>query len=234
VRYRPERGPGRAAGPLSAQKGDARLARLRTLIGRAEQRCGAEATDLRQAHRWLCEIAHRLEPPAADAPEPSPTGAEVRQRVESYLDEVAAAVTAGRVAAGLTRPVEHLITVLRRLGDGLYHCYDVPGLPRTDNDLEQFYRRVKTLERRITGHKRSDSFVVRVGGFAVYAAAASQTTESELLRQLGTVPAEVWQAARVTLWANQERQAKMRRFRLHRAAYLADLEARWAQAADPP
>ncbi|HEX2263398.1 MAG TPA: hypothetical protein VHH52_06480, partial [Pseudonocardiaceae bacterium] len=80
--------------------------------------------------------------------------------------------------------VQHLVTVLRRLGDGLYRCYDVPGLPRTDNDLEQFYRRVKALERRITGHKRSDSFVVRVGGFAVYATAASTAVEAELLRQL--------------------------------------------------
>jgi hypothetical protein len=158
----------------------------------------------------------------------------VRQRVESYLDEVATALTEGRVPAGLEPPVEHLVTVLRRLGDGLYHCYDVPGLPRTDNDLEQFYRRVKALERRITGHKRSAAFVVRVGGFAVYATAASHTAENELRRQLAAVPAAAGQAERARLWANQERQTKMRRFRLHRAAYLADLEARWAQVADPP
>ncbi len=158
----------------------------------------------------------------------------MRHGVESYLDELATALREGRVAPWLARPVEHLITVLRRLGNGLYHCYDVPGLPRTDNDLEQFYRRVKTLERRVTGHRRSDTFVLRVGGFAVYAAAASQATESELLHQLATVRAQAWQAERATLWANQERQAKMRRFRLHRAAYLADLEARWAQLADPP
>jgi hypothetical protein len=217
---------------VSAQKGDARLARLRALVGRAEQRCGAAAADLRQAHGWLGEIAHRLDPPAGDTP--APTGAQVRQRVESYLDELATARREGRVPAWLARPVDHLITVLRRLGDGLYHCYDVPGLPRTDNDLEQFYRRVKTLERRITGHKRSDTFVVRVGGFAVYAAAASQATESELLHQLGAVRAEAWQAERAILWANQERQTKMRRFKLRRTAYLADLEARWAQLADPP
>jgi hypothetical protein len=158
----------------------------------------------------------------------------VRQRVESYLDEVATAVTAGRVPAWLERPVEHLVTVLRRLGEGLYQCYDIPGLPRTDNDLEQFYRRVKALERRITGHKRSDSFVIRVGGFAVYAAAASTIAEGELLRQMARVPAEAWQGERARLRATQERQTKMRRFRLHRSAYLADLEARWAQVADPP
>jgi non-ribosomal peptide synthetase component F len=138
------------------------------------------------------------------------------------------------VPAWLTEPVDHLITVVRRLGDGLYHCYDVPGLPRTDNDWEQFYRRLKALECRITGHKRSDTFVVRVGGFAVYAAAASQATESALLHQLGAVRAEAWQAERAILWANQERQTTMRRFKLHRTAYLADLEARWAQLVDPP
>jgi hypothetical protein len=175
-----------------------------------------------------------LEPPAPEAAARPLTGAAVRQHVESYLDELATRLTAGRVPAWLEPPVAHLVTVLRRLGHGLYHCYDVPGLPRTDNDLEQFYRRVKTQERRITGHKRSDTFVVRVGGFAVYATAASQATESALLGQLGAVPAAAWQAERATLSANQERQTKMRRFRLHRAAYLADLEARWAQVADPP
>jgi hypothetical protein len=158
----------------------------------------------------------------------------VRHRVESYLDELATAVARGRVPAWLVPSVQHLVTVLLRLGDGLYHCYDVPGLPRTDNDLEQFYRRVKALERRITGHKRSDSFVVRVGGFAVYATAATTAVETELLWQLAAVPAAAWQAERAELRATQERQTKMRRFKLHRAAYLADLEARWSRLADPP
>ncbi len=124
--------------------------------------------------------------------------------------------------------------MLRRLGDGLYHCYDVPGLPRTNNDLEHCYRQVKAGERRITGRKRADSFVVRVGGFAVYAAAAKDADEAVLLRQLTGVPAAAWQAARVALRANQARQAQMRRFRLRRDAYLADLEARWDSLTLPP
>jgi hypothetical protein len=219
---------------VPAEKGDARLARLRTLIGRAETRCGVRAAELRQAHAGLLEIARRLEPPPPDAPEPPPTGAQVRARVEAGLDDLATACASGTVAAWLRPKVEHLVTVLRRLRDGLYHCYDVPGLPRTDNDLEQFYRRVKAEQRRITGHKRADGFVVRVGGFAVYATAASGESEAALRRDLATVPAVAWQHERATLRANQARQAKMRRFRLHRAAYLADLEARWAQLAEPP
>jgi hypothetical protein len=219
---------------VPAEKGDARLARLRTLIERAEARCGTRAAELRQAHAGLLEVARRLEPPAPDAPEPALSGAEVRARVEAYLNELTTACASGTVAAWLRPKVEHLVTILRRLEAGLYHCYDVPGLPRTDNDLEQFYRRVKAEQRRITGRKRADAFIVRVGGFAVYATAASGESEAALRRALATVPAAAWQQERATLRANQERQAKMRRFRLRRAAYLADLEARWAQLTEPP
>jgi hypothetical protein len=134
----------------------------------------------------------------------------------------------------LRGPVAHVGTILKRLGDGLYHCYDTPGLPRTNNALEQFYRQLKSNERRITGRKRSDAFVVRVGGCAAYAIAARADTEAELLQRLEGVPAAAWQHERAVLRANQERQTKMRRFHLHRAAYLADLEARWAELATPP
>jgi hypothetical protein len=99
---------------------------------------------------------------------------------EAHLEQLEADVTSGRVSEWLHEPVRHLAVVLRRLSGGLYHCYDVPGLPRTDNALEQFYRRVKTEQRRITGRKRADAFVVRVGGFAVYATASSSTTETVL------------------------------------------------------
>jgi hypothetical protein len=100
--------------------------------------------------------------------------------------------------------------------------------------MEQFYRRVKSEQRRITGRKRADAFVVRVGGFAVSATAASAVPEAALLRRLAAVPAAHWQQERGTLRANQDRQAKMRRFRLAPAAYLADLEARWSALAQPP
>lgn len=219
---------------MPRKKGDARLARLRTLIGRAQQRCAAHAAELRLVHGWLLELARLLEPTVLPEGEPPVTGAQVRQRVEARLEEMMAHVANGVVPAWLRQPVAHLVTVLQRLGDGLYHCYDVPGLPRTNNDLEQFYRRIKAGERRITGHKRSDTFVVRVGGFAVYAIAVSGDAESAVQRHVATVPAAAWRRERAALRATQERQTKMRRFRLHRAAYLADVEARWAQLSEPP
>jgi hypothetical protein len=206
------------------------------LIERATHRCGERAAALRQAHAWLREVARELEPTPDPQTGEGPTGAQVRQRVEAHLDECVAAVAGGRVPAWLVPAVTHLGTVLRRLGGGLYHCYDVPGLPRTDNDLEHFYRQMKAGERRTTGRRRSDTFVVRVGEFAVYAVAASDSSEAALNRQLGGVSASQWLRERAQLRANQERQAKMRRFRLHRGAYLANLEARWTRLTEtsPP
>jgi hypothetical protein len=184
------------------------------------------------AHQQLLALARLLEPTADPATEPPPSGAVVRQRVEAALTDLTKGLTAGSYPDWLQPALSHLVTVLRRLGDGLYYCYDVPGLPRTDNELEHFYRHVKASERRITGRKRSDSFVVRMGGFAVYAITAAGTSELELWQQLAAVATPLWLAARATLRANQARQTKMRRFRLHRAAYLADLEARWTGLAD--
>ncbi|HEX6507789.1 MAG TPA: hypothetical protein VF221_09175 [Chloroflexota bacterium] len=202
---------------------------MRTLVGRAHERVAERAGALQQAHAHLLQIAHLLEPT-----EPTQRGVEVRRRVEAHLEEMLHAVDAGRVPLWLQAPLRHVVTVLQRLGEGLYHCYDVPGLPRTNNELEQFYRRVKASERRITGHRRSDQFVVRVGGFAIYAIAASGLSEADLQRQLSSVAAPLWQEERTILRANQARQVKMRRFHLHRSAYLADLEARWTQLSQAP
>jgi hypothetical protein len=154
--------------------------------------------------------------------------------VEAYLDELVALGEAGGVPAWLQPQITHLIAVLRRLGVGLYQCYDVPGLPRTDNALEQFYRALKSSERRTTGRKRADSFVVRVGGFAVYAIAAAGRAPSDLAQHLAGVPAAAWQRERAVLRQNQHRQAKMRHFRLHRTTYLADLETRWSALSEAP
>jgi hypothetical protein len=153
----------------------------------------------------------------------------VRERVESRLREIGIRSTHADVPVPLRPAIEHFCAMLAHFGDRLYPCYDIPGLPRTNNDLEQFYRRVKATERRITGHRRSDNFVVRMGGFAAYALATDRRDEADLRGVLAGVAASDWLAARQTLRAIQKRQTQMRRFRLRRDAYLADLEARWAR-----
>ncbi len=108
------------------------------MIGRAQQRCDIRAAELRQAHAHLVAVARRLDPSGDTGDDPPGTSAAVRASVEADLEELATAIADERVPDWLRPPLMHLVIVLRRLGDGLSHCYDVPGLPRTDNALEQF------------------------------------------------------------------------------------------------
>ena len=45
----------------------------------------------------------------------------------------------------------HLDTVSRSYWPGLFHCYDVPGLPRTNNELESHFRETRRRLLRTTG-----------------------------------------------------------------------------------
>jgi hypothetical protein len=202
-------------------------------VTRAVAAGGQPACDLRITHCWLLALAHGLAPDAVDEPTRR-AGASVRQEVERLLESLPGRFPTGRVPSWLQEKAAYVGTVLRRLGDGLYHCYDVPGLPRTDNDLEHFYRQLKAGERRTTGHRRSDSFVVRVGGFAAYAAAARPLSEAQVAAQLAAVPPAAYQAQRAALRATQHRQVQMHRFHLRPDRYLHDLEARWSQLTDAP
>jgi len=177
-----------------------------------------------------------LEPTDLESVPDGLKGALVRQRVENYLQGIVTISDQDDFPCGLRPAVAYVQAVLVHFRDYLYHCYDIPGLPRTNNDLEQFYRQVKATERRITGHRRSDNFVVRMGGFAAYALATEHQTEVDLRTVLARVPASNWIEERTTLRAIQDRQTRMRRFRLHRDAFLADIEARWAHIHDvgPP
>ena len=158
----------------------------------------------------------------------------MRYTVEALLAAVSKRYPTQRVPPWLQEPVAYVGVVLRRLGAGLYHCYDVPGLPRTNNAIEQFYRQLKAGERRATGHRRSDTFVVRSGGFAAYAAASSAHAEAECCQQLATVCPSAYRRARTQLRAIQERQTKMHRFHLRPDRYLSSMELRWNQLTSAP
>jgi hypothetical protein len=206
------------------------------LITRAQEHGRELEAGLRQAHAWLGQIAQLLKPTDLEYVPDGLKGAQVCQRVENYLQTIVTISAQDDFPCGLRSAVAYVQAVLVHFRDYVYHCYDIPGLPRTNNDLEQFYRRVKATERRITGHRRSDNFVVRMGGFAAYALATDHQTEADLRTVLARVPASNWLEERATLRAIQDRQTRMRRFRLHRDAYLADIEARWAHIHDvgPP
>ena len=106
------------------------LRKLRTLVAK-----GLAATDalwpaIRIAYDWVHQAARLLEN------EDALTGREVRQQLEELLAEI----RDGQATVGVLQPaVAHFLKVSASYWPGLFHCYDVPGLPRTDNDLEHVF-----------------------------------------------------------------------------------------------
>lgn len=146
----------------------------------------------------------------------------VRQRLAGLLG----ALTSHCPRSGkLGEAMEHFVKVTRSYWAGLFHCYDIEGLERTNNDLEHLFGSNRYHERRATGRRNASPAMVLRGPVRLLAATGSR------LQQFSgpdLVPARVqdWRAIRAEL--EQRRQARVLRCRFRRnpAAYLAQLEDR--------
>ncbi len=116
--------------------------------------------------------------------------------------------------------------------EGLFVCYQVTDLPRTNNDLEQFFGTARHVERRATGRKRASPTLVVRGSVRVVAAGASRilSVSAAELRPPNIV---AWQALRQTLDYRQEGRRKQLRFRRDPQTYLASLEERLCRSSLP-
>jgi len=119
--------------------------------------------------------------------------------------------------------LDHFRKVTRSYWAGLFRCYDVEGLPRTNNDLEQFFGSYRYHERRASGRKVACPGTVVRGSVRLVAAA---TTRLRTIGAADLVPADVavWRELRQSLERRQATRALGRRFRRDPQAYLASLE----------
>ncbi len=77
-------------------------------------------------------------------------------------------------AGELAGALKHFGKVTRSYWPGLFHCYDVPDLPRTDNDLEQLFGSHRYHERRASGRKMASPGLVVRGSVRLPAAYATR------------------------------------------------------------
>jgi hypothetical protein len=190
---------------------------------------GLEATaalwpDLRGAFGWVEEAAEILRNRAEEVAEA------VKSRYQALLERMC---EQGATAGTLQGAVEHFLKVTESYWPGLFHCYDVEGLPRTNNDLEQFFGRIRHYERRTTGRKRASPTLVVRGAVRVVA-----TTVSCLCpltpEQLAPTDLEAWRAQRRRLQNRHQARVLQRRFRRQPDEYLAALEERLIKLSLPP
>jgi len=198
--------------------------KLQALLERGLNDTAALWPAVEVAFGWVHQAADLL------ANEAGLTGAQVRRQLSGLLG----AMAHWRAHAGsLANAVEHFATVTRSYWSGLFHCYDVPDLPRTNNDLEQFFGAFRYHERRATGRKvAAPSLVVR--GSARLLAAAITRQRPFSAADLAACDRHAWRALRATLDDRQQARVRQRRFRADPQAYLTELEQRLSYLVLPP
>ena len=200
------------------------LGRLETILRRGLDATAALWPDVRVAYGWVHRAAHVLNN------DDQAGAAVVKQRLRGLLG----AMTRHHAKAGaLTAAVDHFLKVSRSYWPGLFHCYSLPDLPRTNNDLEQFFGAHRCHERRTTGRKGATPGLVLRGAVRLVAWAATR------LRPFASedlVPDTVsaWQELRHALEPRRHQRTQRRRFRRAPAAYLATLEADLLKLILPP
>jgi hypothetical protein len=157
-------------------------------------------------------------------------GNHLRNRLEQLLQRMERDKgQAGDLASG----IDHLLKVTRSYAPGLFHCYDLAGLPRTNNDLEQLFGRWRHHQRRCTGRKVAPASLVVRGSVQIVAAIATQM-RSFTADELATVSLVAWQSVRAELYHHQHKRNQQRYFRRSPTTYLANLEQKLLQLVLPP
>lgn len=196
---------------------------MRQLIDRGLAHTATLWPDITRAYGWVHQAAHILGNVAGE------TAATVRHRFNGL---VAAMVRHRHQAGSLAAAVEHFCKVARSYRPGLFHCYAVPDLPRTNNGLEQLFGSQRYHERRATGRKMASPATVLRGEVRLVAATVTRL-HPPTPRDLGQVSREQWRDLRRHL--DQRRHARTLRtqFRRDPNAYLAELEQKACQLTLP-
>jgi hypothetical protein len=129
----------------------------------------------------------------------------------------------GRFVGGLAAAFAHLEKATRSYRTHLFCCYDVAGLPRTNNELEQFFGAYRYHERRCSGRKVACPGTVVRGSVRLVAAAATRTRPVEP-GDLVPRDLDAWRALRASLERRRAVRTLGRRFRRDPDAYLLSLE----------
>jgi len=141
------------------------------------------ASNLEEAHQGLLEIADCLNYPP-DSPAHR-TLRFTREQVAANLDQWIASHHPNPVTQ---HPQNLLCTALRKrwkfCREGLLPCYEIPGLPQDNLQLESLFENLRRRQRRISGRKSTRELT----DFAQAQVLFQATSEASLLEQIRQVP----------------------------------------------
>ena len=200
------------------------LSRLKGLLARGLRDTAALWPDVRVGYHWVHQAAHIL----------SNQEQHEASTVQRRLGGLLGAMTQHQAAAGTLAPaLGHFRKVTRSSWPGLFACYTVPELPRTNNDLEQFFGAYRYHDRRTTGRKVASPGLVLSGSVCVIAATATRL-HTYSAAALAPENVKAWQELRQARETRRQQRTLRRRFRRDPASYLAQLETNLLQLILPP
>ena len=188
---------------------------LQRLLTRALKKTEALWPALEKAYDLVHQAAHLL------ANHDEQSGQAVRERYEAFLLTMREQqASLGSLGAAITE----FLKVTTSYWPGLFQCYDVANLPRTDNELEHCFGSLRYSERRASGRRGAIAGLVVRGPVRVLTALALRR-QCFLPRALVLKDPETWDTLREQLIFRREARRKQLRFRKDPAAFLAALEA---------
>jgi hypothetical protein len=204
---------------LLAQRYEPHLAQLYQGLQTALAPLAATYQALYQGAAWLRDIAYILEP----VPTYPLSAADVAGQLRRYLDTVQRQPKDTPLLATFGR---HLDTVSRSYWPGLFHCYEVPALPRTNNELESHFRETRRRLLRTTGQQgQTQRTLHRQGAWELL---PHPLTEAELWEALRHTPAEDLAQERQRFAAHRQRFRLQSRSLRQTQAQFDQLRQQWS------
>src|SRR5436305_6909248 len=184
--------------------------RLRAILAKGLEATAEVWPDIRVAFGWVHRAAVVLR---------NKRGLDARGVRRRYRGLIGAIARHRESCGRLREAFAHFRKVTRSYWPGLFRCYDVADLPRTNNDLEQFFGSYRYHERRCSGRKVACPGTVVRGSVRLTAAAATRLRPVEVA---DLVPSDLsgWRGLRGRLGQRQAVRTLGRRFRRGRVALL--------------
>ena len=190
-------------------------------IAKLHQLYTEQIARLKEQQSWLIELQRILET------EPEPSSREIEDKINRYLLDLSQHDDLNEADQVIA---QHVISTFRNRWWGLFVCYDTPGLPATNNDLESFFGRLKTNQRRITGRKSVNNFVLGYGAYVAFVDLSE--TKADLLNRLRRVDRTLYQQERQQLQLILDERREYYRFHHKLDIVVKELENEWQIAVE--
>lgn len=145
-----------------------------------------------------------------------------KQSLEDNMAQFKVQIEEGSKHADL---LEHILTVTKSFSDHLLTYLEMPGMPKTNNDTEQFFRQVKTKLRRTTGRQNNNKPLLYQGEYVIYT--MNEQNAEQLIDCFAHIDYKEFQAERKQ-WSNRTQPIRLRRqFKKDPKVYLNKLADQW-------